>query len=195
MALTGVAVAVVMSQAPAVLARTNAVPIVSPIAEVSSAYEACQSGEVLPAGTSAIRLSLEAMYGPSVRVRVLRSGKTITSGRQSSGWSRQSVTVPVRPLPSTVAGVSVCFALAPRDELVYVKGSTAPGAAGSQAGGQIRIEYLRPGDRSWWALAPAVVRRMSFGRATSGVWIVFAVLAAMAALTGIMSLLVLRDSP
>jgi hypothetical protein len=191
----GIGIAVVMSQSPAVVARTNAVRIVGPIAEVTGTYEACQSGELLPAGTSAIRLSLEAMFGPSVRVRVLQDDQTLTSGTQASGWSRQSVTVHVKPLPRAVAGVSVCFAIAPKDELVYVKGSTVASTAASPEGRLFRIEYLRPGDRSWWALVPSVARRMSFGRATGGVWIILAVVAAMVALTAIVSLVVVRNPP
>jgi hypothetical protein len=188
--LLTVSIVAVMSRSPEVVVRTNAVPIVTPVAEVTGAYEACQADEVLPAGTRAIRLSLEAMYGPSVRVWVARGGRTLTSGSQGSGWSRQSVTVPVTPLPQTVSGVSVCYSLAPHDELVYAKGSTRAGAAPA-----IRIEYLRPGSRSWLALMPSVARRVSFGRATSGVWIVLVVVAAMAALGLIVSWATVRDQP
>jgi hypothetical protein len=191
LALTAAGVVAVMSQSPAALARTNGVPVTGPIAEVSSAYQACQAHEVLPRGTTAIRLSLEAMYGPSVRVRVVRKGELLTSGSQGSGWSRQSVTVPVKPRARTFTGVSVCFAFAPKDELVDVKGSS-PGPGVHAAA--IRVEYLRPGRRSWWSLASSVARRMSFGRATSGLWIVAAVAAAMLALTAIVSWLLIRDA-
>ena len=190
--LIAVGIVLVMSQSPLALARSNAAPIAGQIAAVSSPYEACQGHEVLPSGTTAIRLSLEAMYGPAVRVRVLRGGELLTSGRRTSGWSRQSVTVPVEPLPRTFAGVSVCFAIAPADETVDVKGSV--GATGSHRGAEVRIEYLRPGSRSWWSLAPAVARRMSLGRATSGVWIVVVAAAAMLALALIVFSLLARAS-
>ena len=195
LALTATGIGVVMAQSPAVVARTNGVSIRGSIAEVSSAYEACQSGEVLPSGTTAIRLSLEAMFGPTVRLRVLRDGVVLTRGTQAAGWSRQSVTVPVKALARTATGVSVCIAITPKDELVYLKGSPAAGAPSSQADGEIRIEYLRPGSQSWWTLASAVARRMSFGRATSGVWIVFAVVGAMLVLTAMVSWVAIRDPP
>lgn len=191
--LTALGIGVVMSQSPPVVARSNGVAINALVAEVSSRYEACEGHEVLPRGTTAIRLSLEAMFGPSVLVRVLRDGQVLTSGTQASGWSRQSVTVPVKPLAHTITGAVVCFAMDPQDERVYVKGSSS--APGSSAGGLTRIEYLRAGGQSWWALAPSVARRMSFGRATSGLWIVLAVAAAMLALTATVSWVLLRDPP
>jgi hypothetical protein len=186
-------IAFVMSRSPPALARSNAVPILGPLASVSSPYEACQGHEVLPSGTTSIRLSLEAMYGPAVHVRVWRDGRLLTSGRRASGWSRQSVTVPLEPLAASFAGVSVCFAIAPVDETVEVKGS--PDAGGSPRGGAIRMEDLRPGRRSWWSLASAVARRMSLGRATGGVWVVVVAAAAMLALAAIVSLLLARAPP
>lgn len=192
LALTATGVVIALSQSPAVVARTNAVPITGAIVGVTSAYEACEKHEVLPSGTSAIRLSVDAMFGPRIHVSVLRGDEALTSGTQAAGWSGQSVTVPVRPLPDRAAGVNVCFAIAPKDEQVYINGSPSAGVAGSRTRGGVRIEYLRPGARSWWALAPAVLRRAAFGHATSGVWIVLLVAGAMIALTAIVSWLAVR---
>jgi hypothetical protein len=184
-----IGIGIVMAKSPPVVARSNAVPLEAALAEVSTAYEACQADEVLPSRTIAIRLSLEATFGPTVRVRVLHDGVTLTSGAQAAGWNRQSVTVPVRPLPRTVAGVRVCFAMSPKDETVRINGSTRGGPAGQA----IRLEYMRPGHRTWWALAPSVARRMAFGRATNGVWIVLVVAAAMVALAAIVAMVAVRD--
>jgi hypothetical protein len=193
LALTAIAVAAVVSRSPAVLARTNGVSVAAPIAEVSGAYQACQAHEELPRGTSAIRLSLEALLGPRVRLRVLRGRRELTGGEQAAGWSRQAVTIPVEALPQAATDVSVCFALTPKDETVRIKGVRARGRHGAAANSRIRIEYLRPGARSWWALAPSVLRRAAFGHATSGDWIVWAAIAGMLIVTAIVSYAVLRE--
>lgn len=188
LAFIAICLVIVMAKSPPVVARSNAAPLEGAIAEVSSAYAACQGGEVLPSGTTAIRLSLEAAFGPAVSVRVLHDEKTLTDGTQAAGWNRQSVTVPVRPMARTVAGVSVCFAISPQEETVRVNGSKA-----GPAGQRIRLEYMRPGHRSWWALASSVARRMAFGRATNGLWIVPAVAAAMAMLVAIVGWVAVSD--
>jgi hypothetical protein len=189
-----VAIVAVMSRSPPVVSRTNAAPIGGPIATVSRDFETCQAEELLPAGTTGIRLSLEALLGPPVLVRVFHQGALLTSGSVGAGWSRQSVTIPVTPLRSAVADASVCFSVAASDETVYVKGSVA-GASDAGTDGRARIEYLRPGTRSWWALAPSIARRMALGRSPSGMWLVWGVLSAMLMLTAIVSWLAVRDRP
>lgn len=195
--LTALAIAIVavMSRSPAVVSRTNAAPIVGPVVTISHDFETCQDDELLPAGTTAIRLSLEALLGPPVLVRVLHQGAVLASGSVGAGWSRQSVTIPVRPLRRAFADTSVCFTVAASDETVYAKGASDAAAPDAGTEGRIRIEYLRPGRRSWWALAPSVARRMALGRAPSGIWVVFGVLSAMLVLTAIVSWLAVRERP
>ncbi len=185
--LTIAAIGVVLTRSPPVVARTNGVPIGPAVASTARSFEDCQKGEVLPRETTAIRLWLAAGLGPRVRVRVVRYGEVLTSGEQAAGWSR--LTVGVKPLAHTVAGVSVCFAMAPKDEVVFFKGVKARGA---DFGARIRIEYLRPGTRSQLSLAPSVAKRMSLGREPSTIWIVLAVLAGMLALVAIVSATLLR---
>jgi hypothetical protein len=182
------AVAILLSQSPPVVARSNAVPTLELIGGISGPFETCQRGETLPAGTTAIRLSLESMFGPRVAVRVLGPGGALTAGEVASGWGRQSVTVPVQPRPRTVAGVDVCFAFAPKDETVLVRGAEhGPGT------GRFRVEYLRPGTRTWWALAAPIARHMALGRAAAGIWVVFAAAAGMLAVAGVASWGALQD--
>jgi hypothetical protein len=172
-----------MSRSPPVVALTNGVPSDGVVSDIHKPIESCQAGEVLPSGTTAVRLSLYSMFGPRLRLRVLRGREVITSGEEAAGWSTP-VTVPVKPLRYTATGVSVCFAIAPKDELVGLEGVLT---GSSESGVSITIEYLRPGGHSWWALASSVASRMALGRATSGVWIVLAVLVAMVALVAVVS--------
>jgi hypothetical protein len=213
LALTAMAIGIVLSRSPTVVARTNGVPIEGTVRAMTSAGEVCQEHELLLRGTTAIRLSLEALYGPRVSVRAVHDGELVTSGERGSGWTRQNVTIPVKSVPRTVAQVDVCFALAPKDETVDLNGGRSASAlvssGGARAGGPpgidyllpvprptsagIRIEYLRPGSRSWWSLALQVARRMGLGRAPSGTWTVLVVLAAMAALVAVVSWLLARE--
>jgi len=189
-----IAIVAVMSRSPPVVALTNAAPVVGPVATVTHDFRTCQEEELLPAGTTAIRLSLEALLGPPVLVQVLDQGGVLVGGSVGAGWSRQSVTIPVKPLRHAVADTSVCFAILASNETVYVKGDTYSGAPDVGTDGRIRIEYLRPGGRSWWALAPSIARRMALGRSPSGLWVVFSALGAMLALTVLVSWLAVRGS-
>jgi hypothetical protein len=187
-----IAIVAVMSQSPPVVSRTNASRITGPVATVTHDFRTCQDDELLPAGTTEIRLSLEALLGPPVLVRVIHHGVVVASGSVGAGWSRQSVTIPVKALGRPAADTSVCFTVAARNETVYVKGAPDTRVRDAGTDGRIRIEYLRPGGRSWWALAPSVARRMALGRSPSGVAVVVGVLAAMLALTAIVSWLAVR---
>jgi hypothetical protein len=217
LALTALAVGIFIFRSPPVLAGTNAVPIEGTLRAMTNAGEACQEHELLPAGITAIRVSMEALSGPRVSVRVLQGGVLLTSGEQASGWTRQNVTIPVHSLPRAVRPVDVCFALAPENETVDLDGGRSAHAliasGGANPGGvglagavylpllarpssaALRIEYLRPGARTWWSQAVQVARRMGLGRAPSGTWIVLAVLVAMVTLVAIVSWLLVRRAP
>ncbi len=195
------ALVVALSGSPLVLARTNGVLEKEKLAETYSAARACQSGEILPAGISAIRLALESGVGPRLSVKVLSGTHTLTAGAVGSGWISSTVTVPVRPVSRAAANVRVCFVLGRTGERVALMGSpTSPTVAardneGRPLPGRITIEYLRPGNDSWWSLVHAVARRMGLGRAPSGGWIVLPLLAFMGTVVAISSWLVLRESP
>src|ERR1700733_8783751 len=187
-----ITIVAVMSRSPPVVSRTNTAPIVGHVVAISDDFQTCQRDELLPAGTTAIRLSLEALLGPPVLLHVVDQGTVLASGRVGAGWSRQSVTVPVRPLRRAVADTRVCFTVVDRHETVYAKGDPYAGVPDAGTDGRIRIEYLRPGGRSWWALAPSIARRMALGRSPSGVWVVLGVLSAMLVLSAIVSWLAVR---
>jgi hypothetical protein len=59
--------------------------------------------------------------------------------------------------------------------------------------GRVRVEYLRPGDASWWSIAPEVARRMGLGHAAAGTWSVLLVLALMGCVVVLCSRLILRE--
>ncbi len=197
LALTAIAIVLTLLGSPITVAASNKPPSQQEelVASTSRSASYCQAHELLPRATSAIRVWLAAAYGPRVRVTVRSAGRLIAGGESRSGWSGGSVTVPVKPLPRAVSGVTVCASFRLRDETVIVGGSKAsPAREGRPASaGRMWIEYLRPGAVSWASLVPAVIRHMGFGRAAPGIWVVFLALALVAALAALAASAVLRD--
>jgi hypothetical protein len=196
--LTAIAVCVTLSRSPLSLAGTNRVTGAARLATTPGNSSACQSGEALPRGVSAIRLSLETVIGPSVRVRVSEHGRPLSAGRQVAGWAAGSVTVPVTRLARDAPDATVCFSLGTSYKLVSLLGEqSAPARAavahGKPLAGRVRVEYLAPGGRSWWSLASSVVEHLGFGHAGSGAAIPALAAALALTLVALTAWLVLRD--
>lgn len=196
-ALAG-AVAFALSQSPATVAGENTTARLF-VATSKNALSACQSGETLPQGTSAVRLHTEAFVGPRVTVQVREGARVIASGERASGWTAGVVTVPVKPLPSTRANVELCYAVHLNGyEMGVFVGEPTTGelAARTREGvlpGRIAVEYLRPGGSSWWSLIGMVARRMALGRAWPGEWSVVLVLLLMIGVGILCSRVILRE--
>jgi hypothetical protein len=187
-ALIVLALVVVLSGSPQVLAGSNGIePLGNVLTTVPGGGSACQAGETLPAGASAIRLSLGATAGPrvAVAVRAGAGGQIVAHGVSEPGWLGNVVTIPIAPVAHTVRDATVCFAFAGAYERVSFFGlpSSASGAARSGRGalpGRVAIEYVRSGSASWWSRAVSVARRMGLGRAWAGTWVALFVGALMA---------------
>jgi hypothetical protein len=153
---------------------------------------ACQANEVLPAGVSAIRLSILAYVGARIRVTAYSGSRVLTKGSRGPEWTGTSVTVPVTPLSHSASHVKVCFEVSPNSESLFPRGREVPssealtGLNGEQLSGRLDIEYLGPGQGSWWSRVLTVARHMGLGRAFSGTWIVL-LIAAMVAAVGILA--------
>jgi hypothetical protein len=199
--LVAIAIAVTLSGSPVVVIHRNSNVAVGTFAETQSNAAACQDNEVLPGGTSMIRLSLTSDAGPNTSVSVLQDGHLLTSGSVGSGWTGGSVAVPVKAVDRTSEHVRVCFQLGPTTETVGIIGEhtgaavAAFGKEGTTLAGRFRIEYLRRGSSSWWSEALMVARRMGLGRAPSGTWIVLPLLAVMCAVVAGASWLAVKELP
>jgi hypothetical protein len=174
--LVGVAaLAITLSHAPIAVARFNSYERLA-LGSLRQSGTICQADEVLPAGTSAVRLQLFALTGPRVTLAVLAGGRTIAHGERAAGWTGGSVTVPLSHVSGARTGVTLCFALALNgDERVTLTGARASAALAAQFSsgplpGRIDLEDLRPGQASWWSLLLAVARRMGLGRGAAGTW-------------------------
>lgn len=178
-----VGVGLALSRAPAILARSNLVTAATQFETLTGTFAACQGNETLPAHVTAIRLSLDSVLGPRIDLRVLRGKQLLTEGQRIAGWTAADVTVPVRPVAAQARDVSVCFAFTTRDESVGLTGEpVARSRATGNDTGLVKIEYLRPGDSSWWSQISSVADHMAFGHAWSGAWTAPALALAMAAI-------------
>jgi hypothetical protein len=199
LALLAIAIGATLTRSPTTVAWTDSTPLRGPLAQTTHSELACQGGELLPRGTSAVRLSLFAIYGPRLTVRVLSGKRVLTSGVRDAGWTGEIVTVPVQPVRHRAAHVKLCFALGRTDEAISMVGApaspttAATAADGQRLPGRMRIEYMAPGPRSWWSLASWVARRMGLGRAAAGTWVVLLVMAAMTAVVAGASWLTVRE--
>lgn len=192
------AIGVTLSKGPITVSGANTAEAL-PLATVQQRTQACQANERLPQDTSAIRLRIFAYLGPRVTVEVLAHGHVITRGERGSGWTGGVVTVPVRPISTTRAGLTICFELFLNgDETAYLSGQPATQTRAASGKlevmpGRVRVEYLRSGRSSWWSLAPAVARRMGLGHAGAGTWSVFLVIGLMGGVVLVCSRLGLQE--
>jgi hypothetical protein len=194
--LTAAAVIAVLQRSPLTVAASNGIPVTSQLGAVRGAGAYCQPDEALPARISAIRLSLGATTGPRIAVTVLSGKRLITSGTVASGWYGSAVTVPVRPLPHAHSPVTICARFRALNGIVAVLGVTAGPTVAGRGGflpGRLRIVCLRPANRSWWSLAGSVIDHLALGRAVSGRWVVFAIVALIATAIALASLALSRE--
>jgi hypothetical protein len=183
--LTAIALVVTLAGSPVTVAASNGIVGESALISARGGARACQGGETIPAGTSAIRLTLAAERGSEVSVLARSGSRVLTHGVNSGGWTGGSVTIPVAPVPRATPNATLCFAIGALVEPMKVFGaSTAPAIALVAAGGQrlpgrIGVEYLAAGHSSWLSLAPSITRRMGYGHAWSGTWIAYLLALAM----------------
>ena len=191
---------VTLSHAPLRVMRANPKPQ-EQIASTTGTPMVCQSGETLPGGVSAIRLDLEASFGPSVVVRAYSGSRVLTEGRRGANWTGTSVTVPVRSLATRVTDVTLCLSVLANGELLHLDGvpTVARQAAVANGGvvlpGRMSVEYLASGHGSWFSRAATVVRHMGVGHAIGGSWVALLALVLVAAASALVVGLAWRELP
>ena len=192
LALLALALAARLSRVPLVLARTN-VTLEAHLAVRKGETTFCQSHETLPSGTSALRLWISVNVGPQVTVAALSGSRVLAEGVQGPGWTGDVVTIPISPVPRRSSIVTVCTRLGPLVEPISLAGGRPRQSIGGAASSELKIEYLRPGRRSWWAQAGSVAHRLGLDRAPGGAWVALVPIALMAAAAVLTAWLVLRQ--
>jgi hypothetical protein len=215
-----VALALVLSSSPPAVVRSGA-PLAKSVifGRTSVRSRICQGGEVLPAGTSAVRVWLEAVIGPAVALEAISAGRVLARGSRGPGWTAGSVTVPIAPRPRRSAPVTVCVNVGRAREPIGLQGvpsakaiaavdrqgpvANAGAAHGAVPGtgyregplpGRVIVEYLRSGHSSWLSLARSVARRMGLGHAGAGAWIPLLAIALMLAVATVASRWLLKET-
>ncbi len=206
--------ALVLRGSPPRVLRTSGPAARSSLGVTQSELTVCQGNEVLPAGATAVRVSIVAFLGSNMQVAALHQGRLLTTGSHNPDWSGSTVTVPIKPLDHSTSNVVVCVAFAPNSELlqlfgtpassrnsaIFFKGNAiATSRAQWQANGTLRgrlsLAYLGPGHRSWWSQATSVATRMGFGHFIGGKSIALLAALLVAAMAFLTVRLTLREQP
>jgi hypothetical protein len=194
LSLFAVALGVVLLHSPLTVAGTNGVPARFAVEHIQGRDGGCQRVETVPAGTTAIRVSLSANVGPWVELRVLSGSRLVSEGERDAGWGvDETVTVPVRRVQGVLHGAMICTTVGSAIEPVQVNGSWMR-LPHNRRVVQLRMEYLRPGGGSWLSLASSAARRMGLARAPGGAWVAYLAIALMFAVCVLSSRLVLREA-
>jgi hypothetical protein len=196
LAVTAVALAFVLTRPPlTAVAGSNGIPAEQAVGFIGGGdVVVCQGGGTVPEGTEAIRVSLSANTGPRVGIKVLSGSTVVTEGEEPSGWGVDEIlTVPVRRVGRTIAEARVCTTIGLVVEPVQVNGTRVRTAGGGRAV-WLRMEYLRPGPRSWLSLAASIASRMGIAHAPGGPRVAWVTIAVMLAVGLLAVRLVLREA-
>jgi hypothetical protein len=170
-----VGLAVLLGHSAPRQAGTNSIVEAGQVIELRGDDRHCQPGETAPRDAARLRL-LVGTYGhpvPTLRVTVRgEAGHVLTEGTKPAGGREGHVVIPLRKVEKTTPGTEVCIATSGGQRMVLY--GQPP---------NIRLEWLRPGEESWYALVPTVAHRFALGKAAlfGSLWLVFAGLLVLAA--------------
>lgn len=190
LALTAVASLFALLQTPmTVVAKNGVLEGEEALVTVTHPARFCQAHESLPPDITVIEPGLSANTGPRVRLEVISAGRVLTSGERGAGWNGRVVAIPVRPLPHSVADVTICVSFSVHDETIGVHGFQASRVNGVVEVGsrplpeRMWLNYQRPASHPWISQLGAIAQHMELGRSATGAWIV--VLAAVLELSAL----------
>jgi hypothetical protein len=131
----------------------------------------CEAGELLPGDTAGLKLdtSTGGLPGPPLRASISGPRGPVSAGALKAGWRSGRVVIAVSRVADTLSGATVCLRNAGSTTVAF--GGSVPDSgffvevAGKLLSGRLRIEYMRPGNESWLALAPTLAHRFSLAKA------------------------------
>ncbi len=197
----GVTLAAVLLQKDQRRSGTDLTPNGAHVAGLHAHQQTCQGEELLPADTSALRVTIGTYDkpGPPIELTVTGPhGEDLTSGRLGAGWRQGLVQIPVRHVSDATQGAQICL----HDEgpgPITVAGAVPDPGFHMQVGnstieGRLRYDFMRPGRESWLSLLPTIVHRSTFAKAgliRHWAWAAAALLMLLA--IGLASLTVVRE--
>jgi hypothetical protein len=196
-----IGVAAALSESKQRLAGSNNVPPSHFVVTVPRGGEACQPGEFVPADSRELRLMVGTYHRPVPRLEVeLRApGAPAVHGVLPAGRTEGWVEIPLERTTGAAPGATLCLRNGGAHRIVVAGTHTGPFArvGRRRSAGRMRIEYLRPGRESWWALVPTIEHRFGLGKAGFvGGWTLAAVaLVLLAAWIGAIWLVVRPRTP
>jgi hypothetical protein len=137
------------------------------IIELRDGQRVCQSGELVPADTAAVEVSVATGGGPGppLAVRLRAADKRVLGrGKASGGYRDGLVSMPIPLQRRTRTGVEVCVERTGRGTALLYGLAGAEGKLkldGKRTPGVLRLAYRRPGKESWLALTPAIAHRFA----------------------------------
>jgi hypothetical protein len=200
LALMIIGVALTLTRAPLRIVHT-ATKSEESLGTTTGSATVCQAGETLPSGVSAIRLGLEASFGPRVLMRAYSGGRVVAVASRSPNWTGSSVTLPLAPLDHALSPVKLCFHVPANSGRLQLYGAhvaaakAARGQRGEALPGRVSVEYLAPAAGSWWSRASSLARHMGIGHAIGGASVALLVLLLMLGTCGLVVRLAWRELP
>ena len=182
LALIAAALVATLSRAAERRLGTNDIPVQTVFGQAFESGTLCQSGERIPTGTAAIRVTFAGSSraaAPRLDVGLVQGEAVIARGGDARWDSGRSLVVPLqRAVPRDTEG-TLCIAFGrtrPRMQWLAMGVPTVPGDGatldGNDLQGRVHVEYLAADRASWWSLAGTVARRIELGHAWSGVSVV-----------------------
>ncbi|HEX4483914.1 MAG TPA: hypothetical protein VH081_09005 [Solirubrobacteraceae bacterium] len=207
--VVGVGLLAIAIAAVAILAQraqrrsgTNLTADTGYVIPLGAGEQLCEPGELLPGDTGALRLSASSGASPGGRLRASvadAQGLTVSTGALAPGWRTGVVTIPISRIARTLPGALVCLL---NEGARISLGGSVPDAnfyvvlGGKPLSGRMRIEYMRPGRESWFALLGTLAYRFSLAKADLvRHWAVAAVIVLMLIAIVLTTRVILREEP
>ena len=141
------------------------------VAALGAGQQTCQGGELLPADTAAVQITIGTYGAPGPGLRLTFTGphgEALASGGLPAGWRQGAVRIPVTHVSSATEGVRVCLANVGPQRIAIAGDLPDPGnqmdVAHTSVEGRLRYDYMRPGRESWFELLPTLVYRSTLAK-------------------------------
>jgi hypothetical protein len=172
--------AVILSDRRPQIASTDRVPNGQFATVIDRDQRLCQQGEIVPAGTAALRMTIGDYDKPSPPLRIditkpasspgSRS-QTISTALIAGGWRQGAVELAIAPVRREVADATVCLENLGANPIAIGGLSDAGGdyglydvEDGTSDPVEVRIDFMLKGRPSWFAMLATIANRMTLAK-------------------------------
>lgn len=167
-------------------AGSNYVPEHGPVTELDGGGRHCETEQIVPGDTGALRL-LVGTYGPPTPqidvTATLPGGAPVTRGRLPAGQEQGHVVIPLERVDDTTPGAEVCIRVGGDGRTVlYGRGEN------------VRLAWMREGSESRLAILPVIAHRLGLAKLNPfGDWLVLVLVLVMGVAVFVALRTVLRE--